>query len=181
MLFRPLAPSTVKPTALPWVLSSHGSAVGFTGYETASKIQERKTMAQAILLTLEKELLDASAIYAKSATGKALARESDRLDTAARACHVTPLTAMLSESQAALIEQLRAEGFDPSKMRLAPEQWFSSAEGLKTVTALIGHVTANLNHFKQPNPILRDLRAVEALLQAAEAADTRFHFTKASA
>lgn len=135
-------------------------------------------MALAILVTLEKELPDTAA-YTKSATGKALARESDRLDTAARACRVTALTSLLSESQAALIEQLRAEGFDPSKMRLPPEQWFPAAEGLKTIATLIDHVTANLNQFKQPNPILRDLRAAEALLKAANAAAVRFHFTKA--
>ena len=44
---------------------------------------------------------------------------------------------------------------------------------------LIEQVSANLNDFKQPNPILRDLRAAEALLVAAEAAGVRFHFTKA--
>ena len=72
------------------------------------------------------------------------------------------------------------EGFDPSKMRLPPEQWFTAAEGLKTVRGLATWVNANLNDFKQPNPILRDLKAVEALLIAAEAAGVRFHFSKKS-
>ena len=134
-------------------------------------------MALAFVVTLEKEL-PASAVYAKGGTGKALARESDRLDLAARTRKVTQLTSLLSESQAALIEQLKADGFDPSKMRLAPEQWFPAADGLKTVRALAEHVSANLNNFKQPNPILRDLKAAEALLMAAEAAGVRFHFTK---
>lgn len=115
-------------------------------------------MAQAIVVTLEKELPAASAAYAKAASGKALARESDRIDTACRACHVTQLTALLSESQAVLIAQLREKGFDPSKMRLPPEQWFTAAEGLKTVRVLAAHVNANLNNFKQPNPILRNSR-----------------------
>jgi hypothetical protein len=39
-------------------------------------------------------------------------------------------------------------------------------------------VNAKLNDFKQPNPILRDLKAAEALLTAAEAAGVRFHFSK---
>ena len=139
-------------------------------------------MALAIVVTLEKHLPDtaASAAYAKAASGKALARESDRLDTAARAAGVAALTSMLSESQAALIEQLKADGFDPSKMRLPPEQWFDAAAGLKSLRGLIQHVTANLNNFKQPNPILRDLKAAEALLVAAESAKVRFHFTKAN-
>jgi hypothetical protein len=63
-------------------------------------------------------------------------------------------------------------------MGIPPEQWFPAAEGLRTVRALIEHVGANLNDFKQPNPILRDLKAAEALLAAAEAAGVRFHFTK---
>jgi hypothetical protein len=135
-------------------------------------------MALAVVVTLEKEVPTASAAYAKAGSGKALARESDRIDTAARACKVTPLTSLLSESQAALMEQMREQGFDPSKMRLPPEQWFPAAYGLKTVRALAEHVEANLNKFKQPNPILRDLKAAEALLAAAEAAGVRFHFTK---
>lgn len=136
-------------------------------------------MALAIVVTLDKDL-PAAAAYAKAASGRALAREADRLDTAARVSGVTAITSLLSESQAALVAQLTAEGFDPAKMRLPPEQWFAAGEGLKTVRGLAGHVTANLNNFKQPNPILRDLKAVETLLIAADAAGVKFHFTKAS-
>jgi len=135
-------------------------------------------MALAMIVTLEKDLPDATAAYAKAAAGKALGRESDRLDFAAKRCKVTAITGILSENPAALAEQMRAEGFDPSKMRLPPEQWFPAADGLKTVRGLIAHVTANLNDFKFPNPILRDLRAAEALLAAAETNGIRFHFTK---
>jgi hypothetical protein len=136
-------------------------------------------MALAIFVTLEKDLPDARAAYAKAASGKALARESDRLDAAARAQKVTPITSLLSENPQALAEQMRADGFDPSKMRLPPEQWFTAAEGLRTVRALSAHVSADLNKFKQPNPILRELKAAETLLTAAEASGVRFHFTKA--
>src|SRR5688572_13725600 len=132
-------------------------------------------MALAFIVTLEKELAgDAASAYAKGKTGKALARESDRIDAAARRLRVSPLTGMMSESQAALIEQMKAEGFDPARMRIPPEHWFSAADGLMSIRALIPHVTANLNDFKQPNPILRDLKAAEALLAAAEAAGVRF-------
>ena len=134
-------------------------------------------MALAFVVTLEKDLPTKPAPV-KGANGKAIARESDRLDSAARRKSVEPPTALLSESQAALIEQLKADGFDPSKMRLPPEQWFPAAEGLAVVRALLEHVGANLNDFKQPNPILRDLKAAEALLAAAEGAGVRFHFTR---
>ena len=116
-------------------------------------------MALALVVTLEKELTDASAApaYAKAGAGKALARESDRIDTAARTKKVAQVTSLLSENPAALMAQLKAEGFDPKKMRLAPEHWFPAADGLGTVRGLVEHVSANLNNFKQPNPILRDL------------------------
>jgi hypothetical protein len=137
-------------------------------------------MALAIVITLERDLPNPApaAVYAKSGTGKALARESDRLDFAARRKSVEPLTSLLSENQAVLRAQMEAEGFDPSKMRLPPEAWFDPANGLKTIRALAEHVSSNLNDFKQPNPILRDLKAAEALLVVAEAAGVRFHFTK---
>src|SRR5687768_9383739 len=127
-------------------------------------------MALAIVVTLEKQLPEAAAEYAKAKSGKALARELDKLDFAARCKGVTQPSALLSESQAALIEQLKADGFDPTKMRLPPERFYPAAEGLKTVGALQQYVSEKLNDFKQPNPILRDLKAGEALLAAADAA-----------
>ena len=134
-------------------------------------------MALAFVVTLEKDL-PAAPERVKGANGKAIAREADKLDSAARRKSVQPPTALLSESRAALIAQLTADGFDPAKMRLPPEQWFAAADGLRTVRALIEYVGANLNDFKQPNPILRDLKAAEALLAAADAAGVKFHFTK---
>lgn len=135
-------------------------------------------MPLAIVVTLEKEIEGASAAYAKAGSGKAFAREIDRLDHAAKVVKVGALTSLLSESRAALEEQMREQGFDPSKMRLPPEQFYPAADGLKSARALIAYVGENLNNFKQPNPILRDLKAAEALLAAAEKAGIRFHFTK---
>jgi hypothetical protein len=134
-------------------------------------------MAMAFVVTLEKDLPAATA-YVKAGTGKALAREADRLDSAARRRDAAPLTSLLSESHAVLMAQMQANGLDPSKMRLPPEMWYSAADGLKTVRALAEYVAARLNDFKQPNPILRDLKAAETLLIAADAAGVKFHFTK---
>ena len=136
-------------------------------------------MALAFVITLEREIPEASEAYRKSASGKALAREVSRLDLAARTKKVTAIESFLSENPETLREQLRADGFDPEKMRLPPEQWFPAADGLATVRALTEQVSAKLNDFKQPNPILRDLKAAEALLTAAQTAGVRFHFTKA--
>ena len=137
-------------------------------------------MALAIVVTLEKNLPtpDAQAAYAKTKTGKGLAREVDRLDVVIRNRSISTVVSLLSENQAVLRAQMEAEGFDPSKMRLPPERWFDPAEGLKTVRALSEHVAAHLNDFKQPNAILRDLKAAEVLLAAAQTAGVKFHFTK---
>jgi hypothetical protein len=136
-------------------------------------------MALALVITLQNEIGEPLAIYTKAKTGKALARESERLSSAARKCNVPALTSLLSESQAALIAQLEADGFDPAKMRIPPERWYSASEGLKSIRGLFAQVTANLNDFKQPNPILRDLTAADALLTAAEKAGIAFHFSNA--
>src|SRR3954469_16107926 len=112
-------------------------------------------MALAIIVTLEKPLADAQTAYAKADTGKAVAREIDKLDFAARVKGVPAITALLSESTEKLAAQMRADGFDPSKMRLPPEKWYPAADGLKTVRALNAYVTEKLNDFKQPNPILK--------------------------
>jgi hypothetical protein len=136
-------------------------------------------MPQAHVITLEKELPAPMAAYMKAGCGKALFRESEKIGFAARRAGVEAITSLLSESQAALIEQLKADGFDPAKMRLAPEIWHPAAAGLKTIRRLITWVTENLNDFKQPNSILRDLKSAEALLAAAEAAGVQFHFATA--
>jgi len=136
-------------------------------------------MAQPIIIALEKPLPDAEAAYAKASSGKALGRELEKLDFAARCRNIPSLTSRLSESQAALIEQLKDQGFDPSKMRLPVEQWYDADEGVTILRTLAEYVNAQLNDFKQPNPILRDLKAAEALLSAAKDAGVRFHFTKA--
>lgn len=134
-------------------------------------------MALAFIITLDKDVAELAA-YTKAGTGRAIAREADRLDMAARSKSVTGLTGLLSENPAVLAEQMRAEGFDPGRMRLPPEQWYSAGDGLKSVRGIAEYVSAKLNDFKQPNPILRDLKAAETLLLAAEAAGARFHFTK---
>ena len=133
-------------------------------------------MALMFVVTLEKPLPDAQA-YAKAKSGKAIGRELDKLNSVARRKSVEPVSSMLSESPDTVAEQMRKDGFDPSRMRIPAEQWFAPTEGLKTVRALAGYVAENLNDFKQPNPILKDLKAIEALLSAAESAGVKFHFT----
>jgi hypothetical protein len=137
-------------------------------------------MALAIVITLEKDLSEAMAAYKKTGSGKALAREIEKLDFAARCRNITQPTSLISQNPDAVIAQLKEEGFDPGKMRIPPEEFFPAADGLKVIRTLSEYVTGKMNDFKQPNPILRDLKAAEALLSAAEAAGVRFHLTKTS-
>src|SRR5689334_15053082 len=67
-------------------------------------------MALAFVVTLEKEIPELAA-YTKGKTGKAIGRESDKLDSTARRKGVETISAMLSESQEALRAQLEADGF----------------------------------------------------------------------
>ncbi len=136
-------------------------------------------MALAIVISLDRELPEALTAYKKIDNGKALARELAKIDFAARCKGVAQPSSLLSENAEKLAEQMRADGFDPSKMRLPAEQWYPAGDGLKVVRALIEYVNEKLNDFKQPNPILKSLRAIEALLVAAEGAGVKFHFTKA--
>ena len=101
-------------------------------------------MAWSIVVTLEKELPEALVAYAKAKSGRALARESDRIDSAARRRSVTQPTSLLSESRESLVAQFQEAGFDPARMRIPTEQWFPASQGLKTVRALIEHVTVFL-------------------------------------
>ena len=137
-------------------------------------------MALALIVTLQSPLPTAMPAYEKNEDRqKRWYANPTKLGWAAKCKEVETLTAMLSENSAVLIEQLKADGFDPTRMRVPPEQWHPAAHGLKTVRALIDYVSENLNDFKQPNPILRDLKAVDALLVAAEAANIPFHFSNA--
>lgn len=135
-------------------------------------------MALAFTITLQSPVAGAPAAP-KNAVGKSLAREADKLDFLARSNNVPPLTTMLSEPREALVAQLIADGFDPAKMRVPPERFYPAADALGALAALIAHVEAKPNDVKQPGAILHDLRAAQATLKAAEAANVPFHFTRA--
>jgi hypothetical protein len=163
------APSSARSSDAP---SSRGASGAAPPYHAA--------MAQALLVTLEQDLPAGDALAGVQQVGHGQGAGPRDRPRRLRRPQVQGHPAVLARlgNQAALIAQLKEDGFDPSKMRVPPERWHPASEGLAVVRALIEHVDANLNDFKQPNPILRDLKAAEALLAAAEAAGVRFHFTK---
>ena len=86
---------------------------------------------------------------------------------------------MLSVCRDELIAQLVADGFDPARMRVPVEVFHPAADGLASVRGLLAHLAAKPDDVKQPGAVIRDLKAVEATLEAAAAAGVAFHFTKA--
>ena len=134
-------------------------------------------MPLAITVTLDRDV-PAAPPPPKNATGKSLAREAEKLDFLARVAKVPQPSSMLSICRDALVAQLVADGFDPARMRVPPEVFHPAADGLRTVSALIAHLSAKPNDAKQPGAILRDLKAIEATLSAADAAGAGFHFTQ---
>lgn len=133
-------------------------------------------MPLAFIITLENDLPELAA-YLKIKPGKAIARESQKLDFLAKRKGVEPLTGMLSESSAKLIEQLKEQGLDPTRIRVPPEQWFPASQGLATIRALHQWVLELPNDVKFPGALRKDFKAAETLLLAAELAGTKFHFT----
>src|SRR5690242_10573970 len=61
------------------------------------------------------------------------------------------------------------------------EQWFSPADGLRTVRALLEHLDENPRSFKgdevDPAAIEEDLEAIEQIISAAQKAGVRFHLS----
>src|SRR3954453_15246597 len=86
----------------------------FPAVDALERMRCDDRMALAIVVTLEKPLAEAQAAYTKAEFGKALAREIDKLDFAARCKSIGGITSLLSESTEKLAEQMRAEGFDPT-------------------------------------------------------------------
>jgi hypothetical protein len=84
----------------------------------------------------------------------------------------------------ALREQLNAAALAARNAPEKPERWFPAADGLKTVTTLLASLEADAQagrhiEFSDPlvrvDPILADLREIQRLLEAADAAGVGFH------
>jgi hypothetical protein len=98
--------------------------------------------------------------------GKALARHSTLLDRLARRAGVTPLTEFISaESDDYGI--LEDAGIEPPAAK-----WFSAADGLATVRALLNGVSQARDG---DGALLADLHALEELLVQADERHVRWH------
>jgi hypothetical protein len=107
--------------------------------------------------------------------GKALAHAADRLEAAAQQTGVQSLLRFFSASPEELSAFAEAEniGLDPDAVKLPSENWFSAAEGLKTVESLLALVTSI--DIENSGQIAIDLNEFRRILCSARDHGIRWH------
>jgi len=106
--------------------------------------------------------------------GKSLAKAWDELDTVAGSLGITTLSEFISidpEMAAEFLDEVDAES-----VKLPPLKQFSSDGGLKTVQALLAHLTANPESAPRAEGVLMDLRECERILSEASREGVKWHF-----
>jgi hypothetical protein len=98
--------------------------------------------------------------------GKALSRASDLLDRLALDAGVTPLTQFIS------VESDDYGILEDTGIELPATNWFSAADGLRTVRALLSGVT---QAGEGNGALLADLRALEKVLVQADERHVEWH------
>jgi hypothetical protein len=98
--------------------------------------------------------------------GKALARDSVLLDRLARRAGVTPLTEFIS------VDSDDYGILEDAGIELPAAKWFSAADGLTTVRALLNGVSQARDGAAA---LLADLHALEKLLVQADERRVRWH------
>jgi hypothetical protein len=111
--------------------------------------------------------------------GKALIHRQHDLDELARRVGVEPLSHFVSANPETLAGYLTQQGLDPGEYSLPEEEWFAAAEGLKTIRGLLAELSSRPDAVLDSYRILRDLEAIERILQAASQAQVAFHLESA--
>ena len=109
--------------------------------------------------------------------GKCLAHNDRRLDRAAKAAGVEPLGAFFGMGADAMADLLglEADELDLPDEADAEEKWFSAAEGLRTVRALLTWIRASPGSLKDEAGVIDELVECERQLAIAEARGIPFH------
>jgi hypothetical protein len=100
--------------------------------------------------------------------GKALSRASDFLERLALSAGVTPLTEFIS------LESDDYGILEEASVELPATKWFSAADGLRTVRALLDGVRQTR---EGDGALLGDLHALENVLVQADETHVRWHLT----
>ncbi len=129
-------------------------------------------MGVALYVALEKEV---PGFDASSVCGKSLAGAQEELDAIARREGLAPLESFLSVAPEDVRAFLEGEGETPEGLELPAEEWFSPAEGLKTVRGLLHRLGEEPSAVRRARAVRDDLEAVEQVLVAANEHGVRFH------
>lgn len=103
-------------------------------------------------------------------SGKALARADFELQVVARELGVTSLMEFFSADRESLSAFIDAAGSGT-----AEEQWYSAAEGLKTVRELTSHLRAHNLRLTATDQVLADLADFERVLSYLDERNVRWH------
>ncbi len=107
--------------------------------------------------------------------GHAIAREEDALERLAERLNVQPLLAFFSADQNSMATLLDGGAGDPEWAKtLPPPQWFSAADGLHTVTALLDHLRNMPGSVGDSRNVIHELEQYEAVLRKASARELRW-------
>jgi hypothetical protein len=109
--------------------------------------------------------------------GHALARNEDALEALAERLRVSPLLEFFSADENSMALLLEQGAGNPDWARHLPEpQWFSPAEGLVTIRALIAFLaTAPAALGSETHPVLLELREYERVLAKTAQRGLRWH------
>ncbi len=109
--------------------------------------------------------------------GHALARHEALLEQLAELLKVRPLLDFFSTDRNSMATLLEQGAGDPAWSHSLPDaQWFTAAEGLATVGALLGHVESHLSDYGQSAGLLyQELSEYRRVLQKSQARNLRWH------
>ncbi|MSQ47644.1 MAG: hypothetical protein EXR78_04515 [Deltaproteobacteria bacterium] len=100
-----------------------------------------------------------------SVDGKAIAREAKKLDAISKKLGLPRFDDFISMSSEDIADLIGDDVEIPEQ----EEQWFSAAEGLSFIEALVSHMRANPKSVKTPAGVLDDLTAYREVLEKAKA------------
>ncbi len=109
--------------------------------------------------------------------GRALARNEDAVERLALALGVRPLIEFFSADENSMALLIEEGAGDPELMRrLPPPQWYSAADGLATVEALVGALRAEPQQLGRDGArVLAELEEYETVLRKTRARGLRWH------
>ena len=127
-------------------------------------------MGVAVFVSLEKEIAD---VHPLDMDGKLLAKAQDALDEFVSNQGLKTIAEMTSFSDEEIEDFFDEEAEVPQNEEL----WFSAADGLATIRAMLKHLNENPGFVQRSDDVREDLLSIETILVTAEAHQSRFHFS----